>query len=48
MAQLAWLNQDSALAVKVLESLKCWHWRCMLAKLPPGTAVESYTRVCDR
>ncbi|BAN97861.1 hypothetical protein E05_30950 [Plautia stali symbiont] len=48
MAQLAWLNQDSALAVKVLESLKRWHRRSMLAKLPPGTPAESYTRVCDR
>lgn len=48
VAQLAWLNQDSALAVKVLESLKRWHRRSMLAKLPPGTPTESYTRVCDR
>ncbi|OZI15534.1 hypothetical protein CE195_00765 [Sodalis-like symbiont of Philaenus spumarius] len=48
VAQLAWLNQDSALAVKVLESLKRWHRRCMLSKLPPGTPAESYTRVCDR
>jgi len=46
--QLAWLNQDSALAVKVLKSLKRWHRRCMLAKLTPCTPAESYTRVCDR
>ncbi|MGX8941136.1 gp16 family protein [Symbiopectobacterium sp. Eva_TO] len=48
VAQLAWLNQDSALAVKVLESLKRWHRRCMLATLPPGTPTESYPRVCQR
>ncbi|WP_334469881.1 gp16 family protein [Arsenophonus sp. PmNCSU2021_1] len=48
VAQLAWLNQDNALAVKVLESLKRWHRRCMLATLPPGTPTESYPRVCQR
>lgn len=43
--QLAWLNQEPELAVKVLESLKRWHRRCMLEKLPPGTPAESYEKV---
>lgn len=46
--QLAWLNQDAALAVKVLESLKGWHRRCMLEKLPPDTPAESYDKIRKR
>lgn len=46
--QLAWLNQEPELAVKVLESLKRWHRRCMLEKLPPGTPAESYDKIVSR
>lgn len=46
--QLAWLNKEPELAVKVLESLKRWHRRCMLEKLPPGTPAESYDKIVSR
>lgn len=46
VAQLAWLNRDTSLATAVLESLKQWHRRCMLADLPPGKVSRGYENLC--
>lgn len=47
VAQLSWLNRDDALASHVLESLKKWHRRCMLAAMPPGQYPRGYDALCD-
>jgi len=46
VARLGWLRGDHA--SKVLESLKRWHVRCMLEKLPNRDTKTTYNHVCER
>lgn len=46
VARISWLRGDQA--SKVLESLKRWHMRCMLEKLPESVTKPTYNRVCER
>lgn len=46
VAKLEWLRGDQA--SNVLESLKRWHMRCMLERLPDLGIKPTYDRVCDR
>ncbi|EJX2579970.1 DUF1018 domain-containing protein [Salmonella enterica] len=48
VAQLVWLNRDGEMAAKVLECLKKWHRRCMIAAMPPGHYPRGYDALCDR
>lgn len=45
VARLAWLRGDQASVV--LESLKRWHMRCMLERLPDTGIRRTYERVCE-
>lgn len=45
VARLVWLRGDQASVV--LESLKRWHMRCMLERLPDTGIRRTYERVCE-
>ncbi|BBQ83913.1 gp16 family protein [Kluyvera cryocrescens] len=46
VAKLNWLRDEKARTV--LESLKRWHMRCMLERLPDTGIKPIYDRVCER
>lgn len=46
VSRLEWLRGDQASVV--LESLKQWHQRCMLEKLPNVGLKPTYDRTCER
>lgn len=46
VSRLEWLRGDQASVV--LESLKQWHQRCMLEKLPNMGLKPTYARTCER
>ncbi|MFV0263851.1 MAG: gp16 family protein [Kluyvera sp.] len=46
VAKLNWLRDEKARTV--LESLKRWHMRCMLERLPHSGVKPTYDRTCER
>jgi phage gp16-like protein len=46
VAKLNWLRDENATVV--LESLKRWHMRCMLERLPNSGLKPTYERTCER
>ncbi|QHJ80026.1 MAG: hypothetical protein [Caudoviricetes sp.] len=45
IARVSWLRDQEA--VKVLESLKRWHQRCMIEQLPSANVKLTYNRLCE-
>lgn len=45
IARVSWLRDQEA--VKVLESLKRWHQRCMIEQLPSTNVKLTYNRLCE-